>query len=259
MGLMDLPETDPCGSACPSATRWPVSTPGSAVSSAALRNGNEPDGDRSPGLRDGRRPDQHVRLRRRRRTLRPTNCPPDWENHMVLAGYRLFRASDGPIAIAPSTPKTWERVRRGLELEECSRMPGFQTSRIAGSTGPKSTSRINQKTRTRRRVDGSRSSKPEGCPAVPINTLREAFVDPSCEDQEMVLGPASPPGKVNCRGFAVKLSETPARLRKPSPQLAESTEEILREIGLSDAEIRSSRTRGVDMHEEVEDEGVLDG
>jgi crotonobetainyl-CoA:carnitine CoA-transferase CaiB-like acyl-CoA transferase len=61
----------------------------------------------------------------------------------------------------------------------------------------------------------------------------------------MVLESDQPTGKVKMPGFAVKLSDTPARLRRASPQLAEHTDEILREIGYSDEEIGLLRAQGV--------------
>jgi len=39
-------------------------------------------------------------------------------------------------------------------------------------------------------------------------------------------------------GFPIKLSSTPARLRKPSPQVDEHTVEVLHELGYHDKEIQ---------------------
>jgi crotonobetainyl-CoA:carnitine CoA-transferase CaiB-like acyl-CoA transferase len=61
----------------------------------------------------------------------------------------------------------------------------------------------------------------------------------------MLLESDQPSGKVKMPGFAAKLSETPARLRRPSPQLGEHTAEILKEIGYGDAEIDALRAQGV--------------
>ncbi len=51
--------------------------------------------------------------------------PRTGNDHMVLAAYGLFHASDGPIAIAPSTPKTWERLCRALDLQRDAGRPAF--------------------------------------------------------------------------------------------------------------------------------------
>ena len=46
-------------------------------------------------------------------------------------------------------------------------------------------------------------------------------------------------------GFPVKLSGTPARLRRPAPALGEHTDEILRALGYSPDRIAALRERGI--------------
>ena len=46
-------------------------------------------------------------------------------------------------------------------------------------------------------------------------------------------------------GFPVKLSETPAKLRKYPPLLGEHTDEILNELGLSSEQIDELKEKGV--------------
>lgn len=170
--------------------------------------------------------------------------PRTGNDHMVLAAYGLFHASDGPIAIAPSTPKTWERLCRALDLQEMLDDPRFRTSQERRLHREEINGRIAARIGTRRREEWIEILNREGVPCGPINTLREAFVDPQVVHQEMVLESDQPTGKVKMPGFAVKLSGTPGRLRRPSPQLGEHTLEILREIGYRQPEIEALCTRG---------------
>jgi formyl-CoA transferase len=79
-----------------------------------------------------------------------------------------------------------------------------------------------------------------------VYDLEEVFQDPQVIHNEMVLETEHPTyGRVKLTGFPVKLSETPASLRLPPPVVGEHNEEILRECGYTDAEIRALQEAGV--------------
>jgi CoA:oxalate CoA-transferase len=70
------------------------------------------------------------------------------------------------------------------------------------------------------------------------------FEDPQVKAQEMVIEvDQGPRGIVRMVGFPVKLSDTPACLRHPSPELGAHTDEVLAEVGLSQEEIAGLRAR----------------
>ena len=96
---------------------------------------------------------------------------------------------------------------------------------------------VNEKTRTQPRDEWIKRFNEAGVPCGPINNLEEVFSDPQVLHQEMVLESLQPTGPVRMTGFPVKLTEAPARLRSPSPQLGEHTREILEEAGYERNEI----------------------
>jgi crotonobetainyl-CoA:carnitine CoA-transferase CaiB-like acyl-CoA transferase len=58
--------------------------------------------------------------------------------------------------------------------------------------------------------------------------LSEVFSDPQVLSQEMLLEVDHPGrGTVKMTGFPVKLSKTPAKIHRATPELGEHTEEIL--------------------------------
>jgi len=52
-------------------------------------------------------------------------------------------------------------------------------------------------------------------------------------------------GRVRVLGQAVKMSRTPQRMRAPTPELGQHSEEILGELGYDAEAIASLRARGV--------------
>ena len=51
-------------------------------------------------------------------------------------------------------------------------------------------------------------------------------------------------GRVRNIGIPVKLSETPGAFLRPAPALGEHTDEVLRELGVSDARAAALRASG---------------
>ena len=77
-----------------------------------------------------------------------------------------------------------------------------------------------------------------GVPCGPIYRMDEVFADPQVKH----LGAAAPVshprlGTLNILNQAVRLSRTPAALATATPERGEHTDEVLREIGVSEAEI----------------------
>jgi crotonobetainyl-CoA:carnitine CoA-transferase CaiB-like acyl-CoA transferase len=85
-----------------------------------------------------------------------------------------------------------------------------------------------------------------GVPCGRVMNLAEVFADPQVLAHEMVVEIEHPGhGPVRMTGFPVKLSATPAQLRRPAPALGEHTEEVLRALGYSAEQIASLRADGI--------------
>lgn len=164
--------------------------------------------------------------------------PRNGNDHMVVSPYGLFQASDGPLAIAPSTIKTWDSLCRVLGLEELLDDPRFETNDLRRENRPELNRIIGERIGSNTRDYWMEKLNRAGVPTGPVNSLDQAFNDPQIRHQEMVIESVQPNGeRVAMPGFPVKLSETPAQLRRPSPSQGEHSEEVLKSLGYTETEI----------------------
>ena len=167
-------------------------------------------------------------------------------DHPVVYPYGLFHASDGDVAIAPSTPVHVARLLEALGLADLLDDPAFADN----------AARMRNRERLRALIDAGIGKatvnawierlNAAGVPCGRVMNLAEVFSDPQVLAQEMVLEIEHPGhGPVRMTGFPVKLGATPAQLRRPAPALGEHTDEVLRELGYTPERITALKDRGL--------------
>ena len=86
---------------------------------------------------------------------------------------------------------------------------------------------------------------PQGIWAAPINTYDETFADPAVRAADAVEEIQHPvAGPVKLLRFPLELSTGRAEMRRPPPMPGQHTEEVLKECGYSEKEIRRLRAAG---------------
>ncbi len=161
--------------------------------------------------------------------------------------YRIYRTSDSYISVGALSPHLAERFRAATGLEDPRQREHFDPSE------PESAAELAELPRRAERVFAGRSTDEwsevltaHRVPHARVNLPEEAMDDPQVQAngyvtnlEHALLGSyrtVSPP---------VKMSRTPVEIQRPSPQLDEHTDEVLRTVGFLTEEVDRLRRDGV--------------
>ena len=165
-------------------------------------------------------------------------------DHPIVYPYGLFKAADGQIAVAPSNDIFVERFMQVLGLSDLLELSAYATNQARLENREPLRQLITAKTEAAGVDHWIEVLNRAGVPAGRVQTLDQVFNDPQVLAQDMVL---TCPGErhVKVTGFPVKLSVTPAKLRRPPPALGEHTDDVLTALGYSPTDIDMLRRDGV--------------
>lgn len=166
--------------------------------------------------------------------------------HGAYPYYGVYEAKDGKyVSIGCVEPWFWENLCRALGKEEYIPYhvsPEHFLHKPEGDKWDEIFSYLKQVFLTKTRDEWFEFLTKRDVPAGKVYTFDEVVSDPQVQHREMVLEIEHPTlGKVKQPGIAVKLSETPGKVRTFSPLFGEHTEEILQELGYTGAQIGELR------------------
>ncbi|MBI2527856.1 MAG: CoA transferase [Candidatus Rokubacteria bacterium] len=162
--------------------------------------------------------------------------------HRLNAPYQAFRASDGHFTVGAANSKLWPLFAGLLGLEALVDDPRFKTVGDRVQNRAALEALVEAVTRHKPRAHWLARCEETGIPAGPIYTLPEALADPHAQARGMVQEYEHPQaGPLKTLGNPVKLSRSPAALRKAPPLLGEDTEAVLAELGYGAEEIAALR------------------
>jgi crotonobetainyl-CoA:carnitine CoA-transferase CaiB-like acyl-CoA transferase len=163
---------------------------------------------------------------------------PHGSAHRVTAPYQALRTADGHITVGGNNQKLWQRLCEAIGRPELAEDPRFATNDDRMANRPELVRELESPLAARSTGEWVEALIEAGVPCGPIHNYRQVFEDPHTQAREMEVRLRHPEeGEIRALGIPVKMSDTPGAIRRPAPLLGEHTAEVLREAGLSEAEI----------------------
>ena len=165
--------------------------------------------------------------------------------HPDLVPYQAFKATDGYFIVACLTNAFFKRLCQGLGRADLLDNPKFATNTIRCRHRDEIVGILQEIFLTNTRDHWIKLCLDNDVPACRVNGLKDLFEMEQLKAIGSVAEWSHPTqGAFRTMNVPFHMSETPGSLRIPPPQLAEHTDEALRALGKSTAEIAALRASG---------------
>jgi formyl-CoA transferase len=158
----------------------------------------------------------------------------------------VFPSSDGHFNIAAASSRVFGRFCDAIGKPEWKDKPEWNTAAKRSADRKAINAAISEITRTKPAAHWVELFEEAGVPCGQINTMDQVFADPQVQH----LGMAAPVtsetrGTFNLVGSALNMEGVSKKIRSPTPEAGQHTDEILKSVGYTSADLEKMRANGV--------------
>jgi crotonobetainyl-CoA:carnitine CoA-transferase CaiB-like acyl-CoA transferase len=173
------------------------------------------------------------------RGTQPAKCG---SSHESLCPYQAFEASDGPIMIGVANDNLWRKFCGVAGLNPIVDDPKFRTNAERVRHRAETLQHVQSVITTKTVAHWNEALNEVGIPCSPINSLAQLLDHPHTKADKLIMQYDHPAaGRLNCVGHPVTFVGEERAPGLPPPTLGQHTDDVLREMGLSDASIAELR------------------
>ena len=157
-----------------------------------------------------------------------------------------FRCGDGKWIIGTNHPEErfWEAFCQALGVPEMAHDERYSTQQARRAAGPELIKIFDEIFLTRGQEEWLERLRGAGMLFMPVNTVTDVLAHPQALDNGYVRDVEHPfLGRIRLPGYPVTFSGYPAGPSRPAPGLGEHGDEVLAELGYTEAEIADARSR----------------
>ena len=165
--------------------------------------------------------------------------------HPLNAPYQAFETADGWINVGASNQATWLKLVAALEAPALDDDPRFASNAARMANLPALVEILAPLFKGRTTSAWLDIFDAVNMPAGPVLSIGEMLADPQTLARAMVVETDHATlGPVKTLGAPVKFSDTPSAITRAAPVLGQHTNDVLVELGYSNAEIEDLRASG---------------
>jgi formyl-CoA transferase len=173
------------------------------------------------------------------RGVQPAKCG---SSHESLCPYQAFEAADGPIMIGVANDNLWRKFCAVAGLGAIVDDPKYRTNADRVAHRAETLGHVQSAIATRTVEQWNAALTEVGIPCSPINTLAQLLGHPHTEASKIIMKyDHAAAGRLNCVGHPVTFVDEERYPGLPPPMLGQHTDEVLKEMGLSEASIAEMR------------------